>query len=96
MTYIDILRLTGIRTITLITQTTALHVAIVDQVAHRVRLVRLVSVLRAEVKVNLGRFNSITRYDKNYPLYIALYKKLFFLFFSVYNPYSFLSFCHKE
>jgi len=37
MTYIDILRLTGIRTITLITHRAALHVAIVDQVARRVR-----------------------------------------------------------
>jgi hypothetical protein len=57
MTYIDILRLTGIKTIILITHPAALHAAIVDQVAHRVRLVRLVSVLRAGVKVKQGRFS---------------------------------------
>ena len=37
MTYIDIQHLTHIRTITLIIQTIVQHVAIVDQVAHRVR-----------------------------------------------------------
>jgi len=58
MTYIDILRLIGITTIILITHPAVLHVAIVDQVVHRVRLAPRVSVLLVGVKVKLGRYNN--------------------------------------
>ena len=57
MTFIDILRLTGITTIILITHPAVLHAAIVDQVAHRVHQALLVSVHQVGVKVKLGRFS---------------------------------------
>ena len=93
MTYIDILRLTDIRTITLITHPAALHAAIVDQVAHRVRQALPVSVHQAGVKVKRERYNdSMTTFFS----YISLYKKLYIYFFLIYDPFYFRHFVIKK
>ena len=74
MTYIDILRLTGIKTIILITHPAVLLVAIVDQVVHRVRQAHRVSVHRVGVKVKLGRYNdNMSKFFSYISIYIFLY-----------------------